>query len=143
MNIRHAEHLYMECGLMSGVNRHQIEFTDDVAMFFTDIERNTGLVDIELPSGVVVQGRPFQDRRWSGQHWKGVWRLNLPTIKMGGQQYPNEVILLTRRQGGGYLLEVATPGTATARQWQTNAVQTGQMGVTGQITHPGREYGYW
>jgi len=136
--------LYIECGQMSGdpSHRQQIEFEDTVAQFFTDIERANEGAEIFLPNGLSFT-RPLQDRRNSGFHYGEIWRLGLPTKTQWGEPYVGRVVLLTRRDAGGYDIHVANAGSPTARQWATNANVQGAIGVTGQITAPGRNFGCW
>jgi len=144
MSIRTATHFWIEAGGMSGPpnHRHQIEFSNELAEFFTDIERENEMIRIRLRDGSVYN-RPLTYREKDYDQWTEQWRLGLLTNRMGGPQYVDQVILFTRMNdvnGTFYQLEVSELESIEATQWEQDARDTGFIGET--ALHHHRRYGY-
>jgi len=145
MSIRNATHFWMEAGGMSGPpqHRHQIEFSNDLAEFFTDDERDNEVIRMCLPGGPMFT-RPLTYRGTDYGQWTEQWRLGLLTARMGGPQYIGQIVCFTRRSdanGTFYELEVFAPGSAQANQWEHDANTHGVVDET--AVHHHRRYGYW
>jgi hypothetical protein len=123
-------------------HRHQIEFPDAVALFFRDRERTDEVVFVKPRARGAIWPRPLTYRGTDYGQWTEIWRLGLPTPRMGGPDYPGRVIRLERLSEGGnttYRLYVADAGSAEAIQWQRSSGNN--IGVTAGPL--GREFGYW
>ena len=148
-DIKAATAFWIHAGEMSGDpnHRHQVEFTDELARFFDDNARATEILMVRLPNGQVCV-RPLTYRGTDYGQWTGdIWRLGLPTARMGGPMYAGRVIKFDRISSGGnfiYDLSVEDVGSATALAWQQQAQSHGCVGTTGGGgAYAGRLYGYW
>lgn len=145
MSIRNATNFWMEAGGMSGPpqHRHQIEFSNELAEFFTDNERDSEIVRLRISGGTIFN-RPLTYRGTDYGQWTEQWRLGLLTGRMGGPQYIGQIICFTRisdSDGSFYELAVSPPGSTDAIQWEQNATEHGVVGET--AIHHHRRYGYW
>lgn len=123
-------------------HRHQIEFSDDLALFFRDEERADEIVSMRGNLGGPDWSRPLTYRGTDYGQWTEMWRLGLLTRRMGGPDYAGRVIRLERVTRAGnvsYRLLVAEAGSQEAGEWRTNSA--GNAAITGG-PH-GREYGFW
>lgn len=146
-NIRQAQHFWMQAGELSGGARNQIEFTDNLARFFSDAERITEIVRIRF-SGSSAIARPLTYRGNDyGQWTEDIWRLGLPTANMGAPDYQGRVVKLERiatPSGNEYELLVEDVGSGLAQQWRMSAQTHGIVSSTGDTgVHQGRDFGYW
>jgi hypothetical protein len=144
-DIESASDLWIEAGAMNGPpeQRHQIEFSDDVVRFFDQRSRKRQEAPILPPRGPAID-RPLRHRGES-QAWGDIWRLGLPTMNMGGVEYPGKVLHFERRKDSKgddyYVLDVAEPESARAKWWKRQAERDG---ATGTLPGPeGRNFGYW
>jgi hypothetical protein len=142
MPIRDANSFWIEAGAMSGDpnHRHQIEFSNELAEFFDEQSRDAEIVLVRLPGGETLH-RPLTYRGTDYGQWTDIWRLGLPTARMGGPQYAGRVIKFERLQEGGhitYAIEVADANSETVAQWRNQSTHRAQTGGA-----QGREYGYW
>jgi hypothetical protein len=125
---------------MSGELRNQLELPHQLAEFFDDISREDEVARIRLPNGGIAP-RPLTYRGTDYGQWTEIWRLGLPTPRMGGPVYPGRVIRFDRsrdNQGHVYDLTVVEAGSSEARQWRR---QSSHVASTGGPA--GREYGFW
>jgi hypothetical protein len=142
MSIRTASNLWIEAGAMSGQFRHQVEFTDQVAQFFRDAERDGEIVSIRVAAKGPDWSRPLTYRGTDYGQWTEIWRLGLPTPGMKGPAYPGRVIRLERLEAGGntvYRLHVTDDGSKDAALWRANA-GSNVATTSGPL---GRDFGYW
>ena len=135
--IANANTFWIEAGAMSGGPRHQVEFSNDLAQFFDETSRENEIVTIRLPSGQEV-ARPLTYRGTDYDQWTDIWRLGLPTERMGGPQYAGRYIRFDRLGEARYQLTVEDAGSPAVAQWRHNSQVTDNTGGP-----QGREYGYW
>ncbi len=145
MNIGDADTFWFEAGAMSGPpsHRHQVEFPNDLAEFFDDDAREAEVLRMRLPGGPTLW-RPLTYRGTDYGQWTDIWRLGLPTPRMGGPEYVGRIIRLDRiedEEGNIYEVRVVDAGSAEAASWEAEANSKGQTGITGGPA--GRRYGYW
>lgn len=140
--IRPARTLWIEAGAMSGALRNQLELPNQLAEFFDDMSREDEVVRIRLPNGEVAH-RPLTYRGTDYGQWTEIWRLGLPTQRMGAPAYSGRIIRFDRLrddQGHVYGLSVVDAESTEAREWRR---QSSQVASTGGPAGPGREYGFW
>jgi len=135
--IGNANTFWIQAGAMSGGPRHQVEFSNDLAQFFDDTSRENEIVTIRLPNGQEV-ARPLTYRGTDYDQWTDIWRLGLPTERMGGPQYAGRYIRFDRLGEARYQLTVEDAGSPAVAQWRQNSQVTDNTGAA-----QGREYGYW
>lgn len=145
MVIEDAANFWIEAGAMSGppAHRHQIEFSNDLVQFFDEEARESEVVAVRFPGGPVLW-RPLTYRGTDYGQWTNIWRLGLPTPRMGGPQYAGKAIKFERIASGPpviYEITVADGNSPEVTQWRSNSSALGQAGVTGGPV--GREYGFW
>jgi len=143
MKINKASTFGIEAGAMSSASRHQVELPNYLAEFFDDLSRATELVTVRLPGGSTYP-RPFVYRGTDYGQWTEQWRLHLPTVEMGGLDYPGKILKFVRLHEGGsalYELAVIEPGSSEAAQLEIEAKKARTLGSTG--SSQGRQYGYW
>jgi hypothetical protein len=131
----------MEAGEMSGGYRNQIEFSNDVAQFFRPSERRARAIWTRVRASGPLWERPLAYRGRDYGQWAFMWRLGLPTKRMGAQSYPGRIIRLERIRRAGsvyYLVHVVDATSADAASWQA---ASSLIGTTGGPN--GREFGYW
>src|SRR5450759_942555 len=143
MAIRTAKNLWIRAGDMRGPPsaRHQIEFPNDVAEFFRASERKSRTVWIRVRQRRPAWSRPLAYRGTDYGQWAEMWRLGLPTARMGGPSYAGRVIRFERvREAGNtyYRLHVSDLGSADSQSWRI--ASGANVGVTGGPF--GREYGF-
>jgi hypothetical protein len=143
--IEAAVHMWLEAGAMSGPpeQRHQVELAGDTVLFFDAASRRAERVWIMPPRGEGVE-RPLTHRGHSHGQWGDIWRLGLPTLAMGGVEYPGRILHFERRTGQDrvyYVLEVAEPESSRAAWWKRLSERDGASGTTPGAE--GRLYGYW
>ena len=132
-----ANTLWIEAGKMSGGPRHQIEFSNELAQFFDEASRENEIVIIRLPNGQDVP-RPLTYRGTEYDQWTDIWRLGLPTERMGGPHYADRYIRFDRIGEAHYQLRVEDAGSPAVAQWQQNSTVVDNTGGA-----QGRQYGYW
>jgi hypothetical protein len=134
-----ASSLWIHVGLASGIQRHQVEFSQALASFFGPLQRQR--VDLELTDGTTTwAGRPLSWKETS--FGVDIWRLGMPTIATGGVHYQNRVVHFRRLEGDRrFAIEVADTETAVALSWQRIANERGALGQTGG-SRP-RLYGFY
>lgn len=123
-------------------HRHQIEFPDAIAQFFTDIEREKEIISVRIKRNGPDWPRPLTYRGTDYGQWTEIWRLGLLTAQMGGPTYAGRVIRLERLAQGAnklYRLYVADEGSPEAATWRASSGAT--TSTTGGPL--GRAYGYW
>lgn len=130
---------------MSGppVHRHQVEFSNDVAQFFDDLEREQEEILLRIGTGPFYV-RPLRYRGTDYGQWTSIWRLGLLTAAMGGPGYAGNVLHFRRisiATNAGYQLSVTGPRSAAARRLEALARRTGRIART--AAGGGRLYGYW
>lgn len=145
-DVRTANTFWIHAGQMSGDpdHRHQLELTDDLARFFDDDARASEVITIRLPEGT-MHVRPLTYRGDDYGQWSGdIWRIGLPTARMGGPVYAGRVIRLDRVSVARrvvYDLTVADVDGPEAAEWEREAEERGVVDHTGGPA--GRAYGYW
>ena len=82
---------------MSGppTHRHQIEFSNDLAEFFDAESREAEIVYMRFQGGNIL-ARPLTYRGTDYGKWTDIWRLGIPTERMGGQHYAGRIIRFDR-----------------------------------------------
>ena len=146
-DIRSARYLWVHTGAMMGPpqHRHQIEFAEELAMFF-NAPRETFWLAMRVTGNRVVQ-RPLTYRGTTHGQYVDIWRLGLPTPAMGGPVYQHRVVRFRRLATGGatvYAIDVDDINGATARRWQRDANRRGYIGRTGAPQSPTRrQYGFY
>jgi len=143
MKISNAFTFWIEAGSMSSASRHQVELPNYLAEYFDDHSRSSELVTVRLPDGSTYT-RPFVYRGTDYGQWTEQWRLHLPTVEMGGLDYPGKILKFVRLQEGGstlYELDVIDPGSSEGAQLEIEAKRAGTLDSTGG--YQGRQYGYW
>ena len=91
MDIKNATSFWIEAGAMSSASRHQVELPNYLAEFFDDHSRASEIVVVRLPDGHKYT-RPFVYRGTDYGQWTEQWRLHLPTVEMGGLDYPGKIL---------------------------------------------------
>ena len=137
--IETARHFWMEAGMASGMDRHQIEFPEWLARFFREPVR--GRVDLRIRIGNRVwDGRPLTHKVTTlGVE---IWRFGTPTIRAGGEWIQNRVLRFTRTNDPDtFDLAVEDVGSASANRWRKAASKSGQLGQTGGASP--RQYGVY
>lgn len=144
MSIRTATTFWIAAGALSSDSRNQVELTNDLAEFFTDIERQIEIVTMEVPA-VGQFHRPLTYRGTDYGQWTSIWRLGLPTQHMGAPSFVDHIIQMNRVQRGNqtvYELRRVVPGSAVHQQLRSQSVPpSGGAGVT--AGPGGREWGYF
>jgi HKD family nuclease len=136
-NISSATHLWIEAGLASGIERHQVEFPEYLAEFFGPVVR--ARVDLTIRLG----GREWFPRPLSHKTTTfgvDIWRLGTPTIRSGGEPIQNRILRFSRSDRPlTFELAVTDAGSVTARNWEQESNLFGHLGQT-HGSHP-RRYG--
>jgi len=141
VDIRNAQHLWIEAGAMSGPpeHRHQVEFAEDLAAFFRAPRRN---MQINLRYGPGEEfPRPLTFRGTARGQFVEIWRLGLLTPTMGGPAYVGRVVRFSRLNANHYAMEVMDRGSAVAQRWLRDANRMGYVGRTGGAS--GRRFGFY
>jgi hypothetical protein len=121
--------LWVEAGSMSSSDSHaQLEMPRRSGRFFgfnfNSYDKQHHLVGIpKLFSG----GSEWDDRplTWHGKN--SMERMNLPTIALGGFEYPNTAVLFKREQKRGFQIVVAPWASATANAWRAASSRSGRV----------------
>lgn len=140
MSIKDATYFWIEAGDMSGGSRNQMEFTDDLIVFFDEKSRSDGQVflafDKETKAFCTLSNRA-QDY----DQWVNKWRLSLITKAKGGVDYAGRIVCFEKRKIGQslvYVITVSDVGSATHEKWRSSSKH---VGVT--AGSEGRAYGYF
>lgn len=144
-NIREANSFWIEAGAMSGPpsHRHQIEFSNELAEFFDEESREAEIVYMRFPGSTLLV-RPLTYRGTDYGQWTDIWRLGLPTERMGGQQYAGRIIKFNRLREGNrviYEITIADQNSQEGIEWERMSRSEGRIGTTGGPA--GRRYGFW
>ena len=133
------KHLWIEVGAASGIERHQVEFTEALAVYFGPVMQHR--VNLTLRKGADAwNDRPFSHKRTT--FGVDIWRLGTPTLTMGGEAIQNRAIRFTRTTRPlDFEFEVADLGSPAIRAWEQAANLYGHMGRT-RGSHP-RRYGIY
>jgi len=140
MSIEEASHFWIEAGDMQGGSRNQIEFTDDIVLFFDDKSKESGKVFLAFDAKTKGYGA-FSNRAQDYDQWVNKWRLSLITKAKGGVDYAGRVICFEKRRIGqsyAYLTSVADVGSPEHVDWRSRSKHVGSTGGV-----DGREYGYF
>lgn len=136
-NIRTATHLWIEAGKASGIERHQVEFPENLAEFFGPIVRSRVDLTINL-GGHAWFPRPLTQKTTT--FGVDIWRLGTPTIRSGGEPIQNRILRFSRSNTPlTFELVVADPGSQAALAWERESNYFGHLGQT-RGAHP-RRYG--
>lgn len=145
ISARQATTLWMEAGALSGPpeHRHQIELPNELAEFFEVDGKQRHMLKMRV-FGKSVFPRPLTFRGQSYGQYTEIWRLQLPTVNMGGPEYSNKIIRIAKIQLAGetvYEVTAVEPDTPDSRHWRRQSEAHGRVGKTGGAS--GRNYGYW
>lgn len=126
--IRNAAQLWIEVGMASGIERHQVEFNETLAAFFARPVRRKRVVTLRS------QARSWNDRPLSHKQTTfgvDIWRLGMPTVKKGGVPIQSRVILFSRTNTPLIFdFEVANAGSQRVADWQHESNLRGHIGKT-------------
>jgi hypothetical protein len=142
--ISRARFLWIEAGAMSGPpgHRHQIEFAEQLAAFFHAPRRSIDLI-VRYRNNPPVN-RPLTFRGTTQGQFVDIWRLGLPTPRMGGPLYEGRTILFERLGPLEFRVEVDDAAGRLARSWMRGANRGGYVGRTGATASISRrQYGYF
>ena len=140
MSIEDATFFWLEAGDMSGGSRNQIEFTDDLVIFFDEKSRSSAQVFIAYDSKTKSQC-PLTNRGQDYDQWTNKWRLGLITKAKGGVDYQGRVICFERKKVGqnfAYLITVTDKDSELHQEWKAKSVHIGAT-----FGPEGRPYGYF
>lgn len=140
MSIEGASFFWIEAGDMQGGSRNQIEFTDDIVLFFDDKSRSDGQAFLAFDTKTKGFGA-LSNRAQDYDQWVNKWRLSLITKAKGGGDYAGRIIGFEKRLIGNsfvYVLSVVDPGSAEHLAWKAKSKHIGSTGGS-----DGREYGYF
>jgi hypothetical protein len=140
MSIEDATCFWIEAGDMQGGSRNQIEFTDDIVLFFDENSRSNGQVFLAFDKTIKGFGA-LSNRAQDYDQWVNKWRLSLITKAKGGVDYAGRVVCFEKRKVGqtfAYVTSVADIGSADHATWKSKSKHTGSTGGA-----DGREYGYF
>jgi hypothetical protein len=133
--------LWLDVGAMQGGARNQVEFPDEIALYFGNVVRHTEMATIQLAPGV-LHFRPFVYRGDDYGHYTDRWRLCLPTNDMGGPDYSDRIVRFDKVQLGGVLafqITVTDRNSAAHKAWKSQSQASGGVNAT----RGGREYGWF
>ncbi|MGQ3354011.1 MAG: hypothetical protein ACT6XY_07075 [Phreatobacter sp.] len=140
MAIEEATYFWIEAGDMQGGSRNQIEFTDEIVLFFDEKSRSAGQAFLAFNEKTKGYGA-FSNRAQDYDQWVNKWRLSLITKAKGGVEYAGRVICFEKRKIGRshvYVTSVADIGSAEHIAWKSKSKHVGSTGGA-----DGREYGYF
>lgn len=140
MPIESANFFWIEAGDMQGGSRNQIEFTDDIVVFFDEKSRAAGQAFLAFDSKVKGYGA-LSNRAQDYDQWVNKWRLSLITKAKGGVDYAGRVIGFEKKLIGKayvYVLSVVDISSAEHSAWKAKSKFVGSTGGS-----DGREYGYF
>lgn len=140
MSIDTATHFWFEAGEMSGGSRNQVEFSDDLVMFFDEESRTAGEVFVAYDK-TIKSFCPLTNRAQDYGQWTNIWRLGLITKAKGGAEYHGRVICLEKRKIGQkfvYVIAVVDPNSIAHKDWIAKSAHTGTTGGA-----EGRAFGYF
>lgn len=140
MSIEDATYFWIEAGDMQGGSRNQIEFTDDIVLFFDEKSRSDGQAFLAVDTKTKGYGALF-NRGQDYDQWVNKWRLSLITRAKGGFDYAGRVVCFEKRKTGKsyvYIISVADTESADHATWRSKSKHTGTTAGA-----DGREYGYF
>lgn len=140
MSIEQATYFWVEAGDMSGGSRNQMEFTDEMALFFDEKSRASEQVFIAFDKETKAYCT-FSNRGQDYDQWVNKWRLSLITKAKGGVDYAGRVVGFEKRKIGQafvYVITVANVGSDTHEKWRSSSVYVGATAGA-----EGRAYGYF
>jgi hypothetical protein len=140
MAIDTANFFWIEAGDMQGGSRNQIEFTDDIVIFFDEKSRSAGQAFLAFDTKIKGYGA-LSNRAQDYDQWVNKWRLSLITKAKGGVDYAGRVVGFEKRLIGKsyvYVLSVVDAGSAEHLAWRTKSQHIGSTAGS-----DGREYGYF
>lgn len=137
-NINRAQSFWIEVGKGSGIQRHQVEFSRELASFFgKPIVRKRGLT-LQNDNDTWSE-RPFSHKKTS--YNVDIWRLGMPTINMGGVPIKDRIIKYMRTSDPKvYSFQVTDIASNEAASWFDECNRFGHIGKTSGVH--GRRYGY-
>jgi len=140
VSIQDATHFWIEAGDMSGGSRNQMEFTDDLVVFFDEKSRESGQVFLAFNK----ETKAFctlSNRAQDYDQWVNKWRISLITKAKGGVEYAGRVVCFERRRIGQsfvYVVSAADAGSDAHQKWRSSSKHIGATAGT-----EGRTYGYF
>lgn len=140
MPIEDATYFWIEAGDMQGGSRNQIEFTDDIVLFFDEKSRSAGQAFLAFDTKTKGYGA-LSNRAQDYDQWVNKWRLSLITKAKGGVDYAGRVVCFEKRRIGqsyAYVTSVADLQSGDHTTWRSKSKH---IGSTGGVD--GREYGYF
>lgn len=140
MSIDEANYFWIEAGDMQGGSRNQIEFTDDIVLFFDEKSRSAGQAFLAFDTKTKGYGA-LSNRAQDYAQWVNKWRLSLITKAKGGVDYAGRVVCFEKRRIGQryvYVTSVADIGSADHATWRSKSKRIESTGGA-----DGREYGYF
>lgn len=131
-----ARDLFIEVGKGSGMERHQVEFTRQLATFFG--KPRSSRKDLRLANPATTwKNRPLTPKKTS--YGVTIYRLGMPTVKKGGEKVAGRAIRFTRTKASNrFLIEIADLGSPSYIDWESHANAQGHLGKTSG----GRKFGY-
>ena len=135
-DIAQAKWLFLEVGAGSGMDRHQVEFTEGLAQFFG--KPKTSRIDLRLGEGNALwSGRPLTPKVTT--FGVTIYRLGMPTVKSGGEPIAHRVIRFERTdEVDRFRFNVTDSNSASHSDWMSDASLYGHLG----LTSGGRQFGY-
>lgn len=140
MSIEQATYFWVEAGDMSGGSRNQMEFTDEMALFFDEKSRSSEQVFVAFDKEKKAFCT-FSNRGQDYDQWVNKWRLSLITKAKGGVDYAGRVVGFEKRKVGqsfAYVITVADIGSDLHQKWRSNSTYVGSTAGA-----EGRAYGYF
>jgi HKD family nuclease len=134
-DIATAKDLWIEVGKGSGIQRHQVEFTQYLASFFGPVNKGKTILTLRR-AGKEWDDRPLSHKKTT--YGVDIWRLGMPTISKGGVEVKNRIVKFSREpQNKTFEIEICDQGSVPARQWERRSNRHGHVAQT-RGTHPRR-----
>jgi hypothetical protein len=128
-----ARSLWIEAGAMSGGSRNQIEFAEELALFFGPLSKERRYLRIEFDKKN-YEKRPLTPKTTTLD--VNIWRLSLPIID--SLEFPGRVIKFTKTTTNDtFKIEVANTKSKASENWSVDSNLNGYLGKTGG----GRQFG--
>ena len=126
--ISQAAEFWIEVGKGSGIQRHQVEFSESLVEFFGPISRTKRILTLQ-------KGRKkWDDRPLSHKVTTfdvEIWRLGMPTIAKGGYPIQDRIVWFQRTETPlEFTFDVADVDSSKARKWEARTNLLGHMGQT-------------
>ncbi len=137
-DIAEADYFWIEVGKASGIDRHQLEFPLHLVSFFGKPKKKRRNLTLRNDKGT-WKGRPLSYKRTT--YNVDIWRLGMPTIRMGGEWIQDRVIRFSRtNEKASFEFEVTDVGSNLAIKWAEDCNSYGHLGQTRGANS--RRYGY-